>query len=211
MKNFLPIAKAILVFTLFVSVSSCKKDPVAPPFNINNLKGYAIVFTTSSATPTTNIAVFGEGNLVTHASVYTLGNATFSVNNDQLILSGIDETFKIQNEKIVSFSNNIKTAELIKIPNENQFAGKTFTGIYYNKNGTVLHPKFFYKFGPYLNKVEVGYEIGTTIRTEDYTPIGNIAAFIRQNSFLEFIIKMPDGTIVSNFRDSNSMSYGQFK
>jgi hypothetical protein len=203
----------ISILIILMALVSCKKDAKENQlsFNLNNLKGYAIVFTTSSATPTTNIAVFGEDNEVTHASVGVLGTSTFNVNNDQLILNGINETFKVQNEKIVSFSDKIKTAELIKTPDQNQLTAKTFTGIYHDKNGNVLHPKFFYKFGANLNKVEVGYEVGTTIRTEDYTPFGNIAALIRQNSYIEFIVKMPDGSIVSNFRDGNSTSYGLFK
>lgn len=212
MRSLLHIAKATLIFALLLSLSSCKKDPVAPSFNINNPKGYAIVYSHRNDYPAPIIAVFNEGNKVTYGSVNTYGNASFRVNNDELILDddGIDLVFKIQNEKIVSYSDNIKTAELIKIPEENQLLGKTFTGVYYHTNGTVLHQKFFYNFQSFGNKVEVGYDVGNTIRTESYTPMGNIAAFI-QNNGVEFIIKMPDGRIISNYRNNVSNAYGIFK
>jgi hypothetical protein len=212
MKNFFHTTKAVLLFSFLLFGSSCKKDRVAPSFDINNPKGYAIVYSHRNDYPAPIIAVFSEGNKVTYGSINTYGNASFRVNNDELILDddGIDLVFKIQSEKIVSYSDNIKTAELIKIPEENQLSGKTFTGVYHNTNGAVLHPKFFYNFQSFGNNVDVGYEVGTTIRTESYTPMGNIAAFIQRNG-VEFIIKMPDGRIISNYRDQNGTAYGVLK
>lgn len=213
MKNFLHIAKVILFFTGLLAILSCKKDAVAPSFNINNPKGYAIVYTHPQHTfPLPIIAVFNENNRLTYGSIYTYGNSSFRVNNDELILDddGIDLVFKIQGEKIISHSANIKSAELVKVPSENQLLGKTFTGIYYHTNAAVLHPKFFYRFDSFGNKVNAGYQVETTIRTENYTPLGNIAAFIQGNG-TEFIIKMPDGSIIANYKDNNGTSYGILK
>ena len=197
---------------LLFSVFSCKKNRTEPSFNINNPKGYAIIYSHHTAYPVPIIAVFNEANKVSYGSISTYGNSTFRVNNNDLILDddGIDLIFKIQNDKIISHSDNIKSAVLIKIPEEDQLLGRTYTGVYYNTNGTILHPKFFYNFSSFGNKVDVGYDVGNTVRTETYTPMGNIAAFIQRNG-VEFIIKMPDGSVISNYKDKNGSSYGIFK
>ncbi|WP_113653351.1 hypothetical protein [Pedobacter namyangjuensis] len=214
MKTF-KISIKLLVLIISLVIFSCKKDKnnIKSSFDINNPKGYAIIYKYRNVSPSTTIAVFNESNKVTYGGTHTLGIASFRVSNDQLILDddGIDLVFKIENEKIVSFSDNIKTAELIKIPDENQLLAKTFTGTYFNKDGSILHPKFFYKFETYTNKVDAGYDVGTTVRTENYTSMGNVAAFIQNNGYVEFIIKMPDGTIESNYSSKNSNAYGVFK
>jgi hypothetical protein len=210
-KSFL-IAKLILLFSFCISISSCKKDRISSSFNINNPKGYAIVMTKNFDYPVPVIAVFNDGNKLTYAGHQTYGSSSFKVSNNEMILDddGEELRFTIQNDKIISHSNNLKTAVLIKVPEENQLLGKTFTGSYYNTNGSVLHPKFFYTFDSFTNNVNAGYELGNTVRTETYTPFGNVAAFIQHNG-IEFIIKMPDGSVISNYRNVNSTSYGIFK
>lgn len=212
MKKFLCIAKFILLFSFCLSISSCKKDRISSSFDINNPKGYAIIMTRNLNYPVPIIAIFNDGDKLTFAGYETYGNSSFKVSNNEMILDddGEELRFTLQNDKIISHSNSLKTAVLIKVPDENQLLGKTFAGSYYNINGSVLHPKFFYSFDSFTNKVNVGYELGNTIRTENYTSFGNVAAFIQHNG-VEFIIKMPDGSVISNYRNVNSTSYGIFK
>lgn len=212
MKNSLPIVKIITLILICISFVSCKKDRITTSFDINNPKGYAIVMTMNRDYPEPLIAVFSSENKLTYASISTYGNSTFKVEGNELVLNddGEELRFTLKNDKITAHSNRLKTAVLIKVPDENQLLGKTFTGTYYNTNGSVLHQNFFYTFGSFNNEANVGYTIGNVVRTENYTPFGNVAAFIRHNG-IEFIIKMPDGSIVSNYRNNIGTSYGIFK
>lgn len=207
-------SSTLLVLIISIVILSCKKDKNANKsgFDINNPQGYAIVMMNNTAQPTPVIAVFREGNKVTLASTSTYGTSTFEVVNDEIIIDddGYKLPFKIQNGKIISYKNSLKSAELIKIPAEDQLADKTFTGTYYKNDGSVLHPNFYYSFHSFGNKVDAGFKVGTSLRTENYVPIGNVAAFIRNGNYVEFVIKMPDGNVISNYRDA-AWSYGLFK
>jgi len=212
MKNLLPITKIATLALICISLASCKKDRSNASFDINNPKGYAIVMTMNRGYPEPLIAVFDSENKVTYASISTYGNSTFKVEGNDLVLNddGEELRFTLQKDKITAHSDRLKTAVLIKIPEKNQLQDRTFTGTYYNTNGSVLHQNFFYNFDNFSNQVDVGYNVGNTVRTETYTPFGNVAAFIRNNG-IEFIIQMPDGSIISNFRNGAGASYGIFK
>lgn len=173
MKNLFPFAKIVMFFSFCLTISSCKKDRIAASFDINNPKGYAIIMTKNFDYPVPIIAVFNDGNKLTYAGQETYGNSTFKVSNNEMILDddGEELRFTIQNDKIISHSNRMKTAVLIKVPEEDQLMGKTFTGSYYNANGSVLHPTFFYAFESFEKKVNAGYQLGNIIRTETYTQL----------------------------------------
>ena len=203
----------VLVISLFIF--SCKKDKNTnkSSFDINNPQGYAIVMMHTGTQPKPFIAVFNDGNKAALASTNSYGNTTFEVVNDEIIINddGVKLTFKVQNGKIIAHHNSLKYAELIKVPTENQLAGKTFTGTYYNADGSILHPTFYYFFHSFGNKADVGLKVGTSLRTENYVPMGNVAAFINNGNFVEFVIKMPDGNVISNYRSGATSSYGFLK
>ncbi|MDR6786491.1 hypothetical protein ABIE26_005322 [Pedobacter africanus] len=212
------ILKAIVILLLATATfGGCKKEQETQ-FNIHKPQGYAIIanFDPNGRSPV--VFVFPDDQK-SGMKMYQLrgeiaGVYTVNGNENELTFASQDATFKfkIAAGKIISSDQVFTKAELIRVPTEDQLAGKTFTGAYYNsQNGAMRYPKFFYAFYPIGNKVNVGIEVGTNLRTETYTPIGNVAAFMKGNGITEFIVKMPDGSIMCNYRDGQGSSYGLFK
>nr|WP_121272077.1 hypothetical protein [Pedobacter schmidteae] len=208
--------KAIVILLLATAtLAACKKDKETQ-FNIHNPQGYAIIanFDPNGRSPV--VFVFPDDQKSDMKMYQLRGEITgvYTVSGNELTFASQDATFKfkIAGGKIIDSDQVFTKAELIKVPSEDQLAGNTFTGAYYSsQNSTIRYPKFFYAFYPIGNKVNVGIEIGTNLRTETYIPIGNVAAFLKGNGVTEFIVKMPDGSVMCNYRDGQGSSYGLFK
>ncbi len=214
---------------LLLVFSGCKKDRqemTEEKFDINNPYGYVIAVTYNNFNYpgiSSGVLLFSNDNKNSKAMLYDRNGErvlNYTVNGSELKFLENGELlfeFRIENNKIEVIGNNTlaKKAELVKIPAENLLAGKTFTGIYYNPNGTVHQPKFFYAFAQSGHKVEVGFEPGTTIRSETYVLAANMAALVKKTNFVEFVMVMPNGDISCNYTDINggtyNSKYGEFK
>lgn len=216
MKNLKHLTKMFVMLSILSAIFACKKDKNIVPeaqFDLNNPQGYAIVITPSDKENMPAILLFPSENklVVRYHDVKGIADIPFTVNGTELKIA--DAVFKIENSKITGFNQLIGKATLVKIPANNQLAGKTFTGLFYKADGSVLHPRFFYSFDASNNKVAAGFEVGNTLRTENYAPIANMAAYIKNDAsqYNEFIVKMPDGSVISNYKDGSGIQYGLLK
>ena len=170
---------------LLISFASCKKDKVAKSdeFDINNPVGYFIYLKLGNDDGTgirPTIMEFRPGKTLKDYSA--MGSRTYPyevIDGNVINLVGLDDyRFVIEDGKITTEFVPFKEVALLKAEETNQLAGKTFAGIYYKRDGSVLHPNFFYNFSGNENKVGAGLNTGTVTRTENYTSIGNIAAMV---------------------------------
>src|SRR5690606_41444259 len=89
---------------------------------------------------------------------------------------------------------------LIKEPASIQLAGKSFSGTYYKGDKSILPQNFFYSFAADGNTVDAGFNPETAERTENYTPVGNIAArAVLDNGDTEFMV-LVNGQLKVNYK-----------
>lgn len=122
-----------------------------------------------------------------NVSVRSTGPYTLRDDNTTITTeNGGGPTLTIDNGKIIGITQSTRTFSdftfIHKPSTTPSLVGKTFVGSYLRSNGTILHQNFFYRFKA-NNQVEVGANAGTsTTRTETYTPIGNIGAWVQSVS-----------------------------
>lgn len=209
-----------LTLLLFLSLTVCKKNKDTVPdtqFDINNPQGYAIVikhknFSYAGISAAVLIFQAADKQMVNGYDMFGERTFRYHVNGNVLKIADpeIIYEFRIEKDKLIVLDSRAEKADLIKIPAENQLLGKTFTGKYYNANGTVHQASFFYAFWKEGNKVNVGYQLGTTMRTETYFPVANIGALVKGNGFTEFVLAMPDGAVACTYLDGNNPKFGVF-
>lgn len=169
----------ILPLLLLLVLAGCKKNPSKP--EVFDITRYVIAGKVSFGYPyVITIAPSNQARLTSYGIsdgtyTYVDGVLNFDFNDGEVVCS-----FTIENGNIQAYNGPalINSYNLIKIPATNQLAGKTYTGAYYRQDNSVLHQNFFYSFSGSQNKVDVGYTVGTPVRTENYTAIGNIAALV---------------------------------
>ena len=214
LKQIMAMVSAILLITF----AACKKEKIAKnadKFDINNPVGYLIyvkqLVQTSDGDTTIIQGLFEflpEKKLRRHEATSDGHSSRMLpyeiVNGNTVALTDSDLQFIIDDEHVSSNYAHFKTLALIKAAETNQLTGKTFTGIYYRPDKSVLHPNFFYSFAGNDNKVDAGFRVGTTMRTENYSTIGNIAARVAVvgNDDLEFMVLL-NGKLEVSYYDKN--------
>ncbi|WP_316814255.1 hypothetical protein [Pedobacter heparinus] len=180
---------ATYIFVLFVSLTACKKDNAQKEdenlkFDINNPVGYFIYVKYGNGTTVAYrswLFEFQPGKTLKFYDSEGNGSNTYTyeiIDGNIVGIKKMDFRFTIDDGKITSDDPYLKDLALIKASQTNQLAGKTFAGTYYDPRGAVLHKNFFYSFAAKDNKVGAGLNIGTVLRTENYSSIGNIAAWV---------------------------------
>jgi len=207
---------------LLVAFSACKKnnpekDVGKSKFDINNPVGYFVYLKMANDDGTwiiPTIMEFMPGKTLKHYTAMASQTYSYEVIDGNVInLVGLNYRFVIEDGKITTEVARFKEVALLKAEETNQLAEKTFAGIYYKPDGSVLHPNFFYNFSGNENKVGAGLKTGTVIRTENYTSIGNIAAVaaIPGNEDKEFMV-LVNGKLEVSYYQKNPYSeyYGSF-
>ncbi|RYD97034.1 MAG: hypothetical protein EOP54_12080 [Sphingobacteriales bacterium] len=195
MKYFLKLSTLLLVASsIFLS---CKKDKEnEPQFDINSPAGYVVAgkFSIMVQGNLMNIPIVFEflaNQKVKLAYIEGTGDLDYIVSKDTILLNGIKLLIKDDRVTYFRFGQDEHANynfKLLKKPASNTLRGKTFAGTYYNPDNTVLHPDFFYGFHASEDKVAAGYTVGAPVRTETYTPVGNVAALVHGNGFNEFML-----------------------
>lgn len=188
------IIKAVLSALWAAGIfASCKKDGEAKTatFDLNKIKleEYCI-YTNHRAKNGTfknekQLYDFKPGNKVDIYTAQTSGGYQYSytiVNNHLLDIEGTLYIITFDgNGKITAITHPnanylFERPVFIKKTTTDQLAGKTFTGRYYTQEGADIHNKnLIYKFLS-NGKVAAGFDVNNPVRTENYTPIGNIGA-----------------------------------
>ena len=157
------------------------QDPPTPQgeFDINNPIGWGLFLKDANEDGTWSsflLLEFKPGRIL---KVYGVQNEAEDYPYDFID----EQTIEIANGRIVFEDDSIiyqtlsDEMTLIKFPETNLLAGKSFSGTYYRKDNSVLHENFFYSFSSSgTNTVDAGLEIGNPLRTENYESICNIAA-----------------------------------
>jgi len=210
----LTVSLLALLMLGITALTSCSKDDDMRPqvtFDINNPEGYFLYYKGGGLLnglyeflPAKKIRTHSTGS--SNILQYTV------VDNNIDIEGGIGTIrFVIEGDSVWNPDPYYTAIALIRPPESNQLAGKTFAGTYYNTDMSVLHPNFFYGFAAGGNTVDAGFTVGTTLRTEDYTSIGSVAARAElENGDIEFMV-LVNGKLEVNYRTSNrAFHYGTF-
>lgn len=187
---------SIIVLAASILLLSCKKDKAGEPeFDVNNPVGYVVAgkFNSSTQSGAVEIPVVFEflpDQKARYGIIFGTGELDYVLNADTFLFNGLK--LLIKNNKVTYFNYSglefhNPAFNLLKKPATNLLSGKTYTGTYYNQNQSVLHPQFFYGFKA-ENKVDAGYTVGTTVRTEAYNSIANISALVEGKGFREFML-----------------------
>jgi major membrane immunogen (membrane-anchored lipoprotein) len=178
------ITTLIVLFCLIFTACKKKDNPTdvdIEKFDINNPAGYYIYVkyvdaNREEANPL--LFKFNAGKTMTFYKAGRNGDTlSYDIIDGNTIYLG-DISFTIDNGKITRSNAEFTDFALIKDPETNQLAGKTFTGTYYKFDGSAWHQNYFYSFSGNENKVSAGINAGSVQRTENYIAIGNIAAWV---------------------------------
>lgn len=207
MKTLLKLC--LVAISSMLLLNSCKKDDNdLSDFEINNPVGYMILYNKGNTTWVYEFASTSKLNIYT---TRLLDEYNYTVVDNKVKLAVANEYFLISRGKVTHYVNDVlqdATVRLVKKPDVSQLAGKTFTGTYKTASGSIVHPNFFYTFHPNANKVDAGYIVGTTVRTENYNPIGNIGSRTQHYGpeYYEMLILI-DGKLYATYIDNTSSSY----
>lgn len=166
--------------------AACKKDDKPKDadtvkFDINNPVGYYIYVRyedTNREEINPMLFKFNSGKTVTLYQAGGNGHTLpYEIIDGNTIYLG-DISFTVSDGKITKTNAEFKDLTLIKAPETNQLAGKTFAGTYFKYDGSAWNQNYFYSFASGENKVNAGINIGSVQRTENYSSIGNIAAWV---------------------------------
>ncbi|RYY58043.1 MAG: hypothetical protein EOO09_00285 [Chitinophagaceae bacterium] len=218
MKTFLRISTLALAAT--VIFSSCKKEDSDRSFSSANPQGYVISgtfrheFIYKGMDQPIVIKFLGDNKVEWHTvkntwtREYRMINDTFYFDRNDL------ESFAIKDGKVTWFVNatDIRGWDLSlqKEPGKNELEGKTFTGVYYKPNGTVLHASFFYNFIA-GNKSEAGYTEGTVVRTDAYTSIANLASRSNPAAGQTEFTMLFNSKLYAYYETSNTLQYAKLE
>ncbi|GAB3023671.1 hypothetical protein GCM10027051_30330 [Niabella terrae] len=205
--------------TGLATLVACSKSDTPQPeetFDINNPEGYFLYVKTSLDNGSFRRIILFEfmpGNVVKqHTPSRDYTNAYTIIDNNTIDIAG-ETRFTFNDNLVTSNRGDIKEIVLIKAPERNQLAGKTFAGTYYTYVKAVLHPNFFYSFSATGNTFGAGFNTGTTLRSESYTPIGNFASRTRMvNGDRDFMV-LVNGKLEVNYVAQNAIGahYGTFE
>lgn len=208
---------SLTLLMLAITFSSCKKEVVKkeeekPKFDINNPVGYFIYSkqTLSGLWPSIWLLEFRPGKTLKLYEASPLRDGqiiSYEVIDGNIVsLKGMNYRFLIENGEITS--PNFATVALIKAAETDLLSGKTFAGTYYTPEHKVYHEKFFYSFSDKEKKVNIGFNVGATVRTETYRTVGNIAAWVDKNGAgdIEFLLLL-NGKLEVNYYDNRGIRY----
>lgn len=206
---------SILVLLFAMLFTSCTKDnenkePENQKFDINNPAGYLIYTKVLSGQ---RLFEFMPDKKIKEYYVTADGFGTrtypYEVKGDTITLTGTTTWLAIESEKVTSNNTGYQKLALIKSPETNQLAGKTFMGTFYRPNSSILYDKYHYSFATTEKKVEVGFDVGTIERTENYSSIGNIAAWVDATSkgYVELLVLVDGKLEVRHFNAPEVQTY----
>jgi len=204
--KLLSFSLQVLLMLGIAALTSCGKDDDPQPretFDINHPEGYFLYVKQSNqdgSYRSTFLFEFMPGKLI---KVYVPNGydiSAYTIIDDNAIDLMGDIRFVFSDNLITSSREDFKEIVLIKAPGRNQLAGKTFTGTYFNADMSTLHSNFFYHFAAKGNTIDAGLNVGATLRTESYTPIGNFAARAElDNGDTEFMV-LVNGKLEVNYK-----------
>ena len=198
---------ALLMFCAAALTSCSKDDDIHPEdtFDIHNPEGYFLYVKQSNpdgSYPGFMVMKFMPGQILRISGVSGDIDAPYTVINGNAMDIQYGEGARIvfEGESIWSTFELFTEFVLIKEPESNQLAGKSFSGTYYKGDKSILHQNFFYSFAADGNTVDAGFTPETTERTENYTPVGNIAArAVLDNGDTEFMV-LVNGQLKVNYK-----------
>ncbi|MFB2119865.1 hypothetical protein [Parapedobacter sp. 2B3] len=196
---------ALIMLGMAALISCGKDDDVQPEetLDIRNPEGYFLYVRQSNhdgSYRSTFLFEFAAGKMVEIHLPNGVDSSPYTVIDDQTIDIGGGIRFVFNNNLITSNREDFQEIVLIKAQEKDQLAGKTFSGTYYHADMSVLHDNFFYSFAAGGNTVDVGLNVGTTLRTESYTSIGNFAARAElDNGDIEFLV-LVNGKLEVNYK-----------
>ncbi|GAB3023644.1 hypothetical protein GCM10027051_30290 [Niabella terrae] len=198
-------------------LTSCSKDvdsiaeEADTTFDINNPEGYFLYYKGGGLL--NGIYEFMPGKKVKKHSVGEGSTLSYTVVDNNIDVEGGIGTirFMFKGDSVWSSDPYYTRVTLIKKLERNELSGNTFTGTYYNGDKSVLHPHFFYSFAVSGTTVDAGFNLGTTVRTQNYRSIGNFAARVELNNRdTEFMVLL-NGKLEVNYRTrTNVYHYGTF-
>lgn len=178
-------------FLCSLFLCSCSNDdgnapmPEPPPqetgFDIHDPEGYFLYVRTGNSDgtyPRVFLLEFVPGKMLRSHAVSGEGTLyTYTLVDDHIIdVANGSLRFVFEDGTVWSNEASYHEIVLIKAPQSDQLLGKTFAGVYYRADLSVLHENFFYTFSSEGNTVDSGLDLGNTLRTDEYTSIGNFAA-----------------------------------
>ncbi len=209
---------ALLILLGTIAPTACSKDAAPRPegtFDINNPEGYFLCVKASGDNGFYRrilLYEFAPGKMVKFYHAYGDDILPYTLVDDNTIAVG-DNRFVFDGNLITSNREDFKEMILIKAPESNQLAGKTYAGTYHRGDGSVLHQNFFYRFASGGNTVDAGFNVGTAAaRTESYTLIGNFATLVDLDgtSDNEFMV-LVNGKLEVNYKSGGPhLHYGTF-
>lgn len=211
---------AALIMLSGLLFTACKKednpkDADTDKFDINNPVGYYIYVKYADANReevSPLLFKFNAGKTMTFYQAGRNGNALpYEIFDGNTIYLG-DISFTIDNGKVTRSNAEFTDLTLIKEPETNQLTGKTFAGTYYEFDGSAWQQNYFYSFSGNENKLSAGINVGSVQRTENYTPIGNMAAWVdTPEDYRELMVLVNGKLEVSHFSsDPRGWYYGSF-
>lgn len=215
MKQLFKLSIILIVASIFFL--SCQKDKEnEPQFDIKNPVGYVIAGKFDLTVESNQVQIpivfeFLPNQKIRIGYIEGTGELDYLVSNDTILLDGMK--LLIKKDRVTHFTFGIQespnnTFKLLKKPETRLLLGKTYTGTYFNPDGTVLHPNFFYSFHAADDKIDAGYNVGTTVRTETYTNISNIAALVPGNGFREFMLLDEGKLEVMYMSNTGTLNFG---
>jgi len=196
----------ILLIGGMAALTSCSKDDGARPsetFDIRQLEGHYLYVRQSNldgSVPGFMLMEFMGGQILKLSAVSEDRNIPYTIVNTNTIEILDSVRIVFERDSIWSTLELLTEFALIKAPESDQLAGKTFTGTYYHADKSVLHQNFYYRFAAGGNTFDAGFNLGTVERTESYTPINPIAARATlDNGDTEFMIWV-NGQLKVNYK-----------
>ena len=210
---------AVTLSFIVILFTSCKKDDAGDKaFDPNNPVGFMVsgTYKHDFLYPTVNqplIMKFVGDNKIEYTTFSNTTTKSYRMSNDTFYIAGNqDEQFVIKNGVVTAYyyATDIRgiNLKLLRVPGNNQLDGKTFAGVYYKPDGTVLHNSFFYTFDAGL-KLNAGFTVGTPTRTNDYGSIANIASRSYPGAGQTEFTLLMDGKLYAVYytNSNNTMQY----
>ena len=211
MRNLEMIPSLLLLLTLI----ACKKEKVTSetqtePFDITS---YVLVEKGLGLADDDHIITTFElqGKAIWYTSLGFLSGPTYNYADGVLkIYQGatVHGEFKIENQKIISYSNKNKpySCQLIKIPKGNQLNGNTYSGSWKNQGSLLFQPSTF-KFTD-THFAEASFNL--PVPNNQYTSIKNIGASIYINNVRTLLIMIDEKIYGTRNYPNGTVAIGEF-